>query len=425
MAVPIASGDPQIPMSGVAHALGDSGSDEDEEEERDTAESFRRSTRVRHPNPKYRDFEVDLPASLVIEAVNSLMEPQTVQEALIAPDAGKWIEALEKEYIDLMRNNMWELVERPKGKKVLSMKFILLLALHLGLSARHVDFVTAFLNGPINDDVEIYMEIPEYFDDGSGHKYLRQCGFRRTKMDGGVYTRSVEGSPIFVAVYVDDLVIVGIDENIELVLSELRAKFQIKDLGPVTDLVHMQISYVPGEALWISQRGYIDKVLRRFGMEGSYADADLGSEKDDRRSITGFVLQMNGCTYAYKSHKHDDTCSTEFIAAAECSVMIVWAHNLCKELNLRRDRQNVLFQDNQSTIKVIMATKGNYKIKGVDLKYHKVRDLYERGDFAVRYCPTTDMLGDIFTKPLGSTQFCKLRERLNVVPLPLTDSSTK
>ena len=59
----------------------------------------------------------------------------------------------------------------------------------------------------------------------------------------------------------------------------------------------------------------------------AYADADLGSEKDDRRSITGFVLQMNGCTYAYKSNKqtitHDHTCSTEFIAAAECSVMIV------------------------------------------------------------------------------------------------------
>ncbi|KAE8996440.1 hypothetical protein PF005_g19546 [Phytophthora fragariae] len=33
----------------------------------------------------------------------------------------------------------------------------------------------------------------------------------------------------------------------------------------------------------------------------AYADADLGSEKDDRRSITGFVLQMNGCTYAYRT----------------------------------------------------------------------------------------------------------------------------
>ncbi|OWZ17082.1 Copia type Polyprotein [Phytophthora megakarya] len=151
----------------------------------------------------------------------------------------------------------------------------------------------------------------------------------------------------------------------------------------------------------------------------AYADADLGSEKDDRRSITDFVLQINGCTYAYKSHKpriaHDDTCSTEFIAAAECSVMIVWTHNLCQELKLRRRHPTVVYQDNQSTIKVIKATKGNYKIKGVDLKYHKMRDLYERGDFDIYYCPTTDMLADIFTKPLGTMQFCKLRKLLNVV----------
>ncbi|OWY90649.1 Transposable element, partial [Phytophthora megakarya] len=86
-------------------------------------------------------------------------------------------------------------------------------------------------------------------------------------MDGGIYARSVGGSPIFVAVYVDDLVIVGTDENIELVLNELQAKFQIKDIGPVTDLLHMEISYVSGQALWMSQSGYIDKVLKRFGME--------------------------------------------------------------------------------------------------------------------------------------------------------------
>ncbi|KAE8999542.1 hypothetical protein PR003_g4092 [Phytophthora rubi] len=84
-------------------------------------------------------------------------------------------------------------------------------------------------------------------------KHLRSCGFRRLKMDGGLYVRSVGGSPMFVSVYVDDLVIAGTDENIELVLQELRAKFKIKDLGPVTDLLHMEVSYVLGQALWISQ----------------------------------------------------------------------------------------------------------------------------------------------------------------------------
>jgi hypothetical protein len=49
-----------------------------------------------------------------------------------------------------------------------AVKLILLLALHLGLRDRHVKFVTSFVNGPIDNDVEIVMEMPEYFDDGSG-----------------------------------------------------------------------------------------------------------------------------------------------------------------------------------------------------------------------------------------------------------------
>lgn len=93
------------------------------------------------------------------------------------------------------------------------------------------------------------MEMPECFEDGSGRvckllrslyglkqapliwyqtldKHLRSSGFRRTKMVGGVYTRSVGGSHIFVTVYIDDLIIVGTHENIELVRSELQAKFK-------------------------------------------------------------------------------------------------------------------------------------------------------------------------------------------------------
>jgi hypothetical protein len=39
---------------------------------------------------------------------------------------------------------------------------------------------------------------------------------------------------------VNDLVIIGIDEHIELVSRELRAKFPVKDPGPVTDVLHIR-----------------------------------------------------------------------------------------------------------------------------------------------------------------------------------------
>lgn len=67
---------------------------------------------------------MDNPASLVIQAVNEMLEPTSVAEALSAPDAKQWVEALETEYKELMQNHVWELVERPTEVKVLKNKWV-------------------------------------------------------------------------------------------------------------------------------------------------------------------------------------------------------------------------------------------------------------------------------------------------------------
>jgi hypothetical protein len=67
---------------------------------------------------------------------------------------------------------------------------------------------------------------------------------------------------------------------------------------------------------------------------------------------------------------------------------------------------------------VIKGNTGDYKVKGIDLKYHNIRDYVERKEFAIEYCPSEEMIADILTKPLGPTQFRKLRSLLNVQPVP-------
>ncbi|GMF40644.1 unnamed protein product [Phytophthora fragariaefolia] len=559
-----ANGDP---VEGIPRSVG-VGKERDDEEDIELGASFRRSTRIRRPNVRLSDYNVDIPASLVIQSVNELLEPTSVPEALSAPDALKWIEALDTEYQEKIRNYVWDLVDLPPGEKVLKNKWvfvkkrnakgeivryraritvkgcqqefgvnfwetyapvskiesvrpILLLALYLGLNCRQVDFVTAFFNGPIGE-ADIYMEQPDYFDDGSGHvcklrqslyglrqapriwyqvldKYLRKCGFNRTKMDAGVYVRAAGANKVFITVYVDDLLIVGADPDIEEVVAELKKKFKIKDLGNVKNLLRMEITYVRGHMLTIAQKGYCEKVLKRFKMDKckpvptpqvkgnlprpgdpevepvcvnadtvldyrqivglckhhvlakrvlrylrgttdyglvwtvsdkvpdfqvaayvdaskrslkevkveAYADADLGNEK------TTAVLSLN----LYYN-------LTGFVAAAECSTMVMWTHNLFEELGLRRSK-TTLYDDNQAAIAVIKANTGDFKVKGVDLKYHKVRDYFERGEFDLEYCPSEDDVADIFTKPLGPTQFKKLRQRLNVIPVPDINTDMK
>ncbi|RAW38178.1 hypothetical protein PC110_g5547 [Phytophthora cactorum] len=96
---------------------------------------------------------------------------------------------------------------------------------------------------------------------------------------------------------------------------------------------YMLENYVMAKRVLCYLRGTIDYGLVWRKVESpklrfvANADADIGNEKDDRYSITGYVLQLNEWTSAYTSRKQrivtDDTCCAEFVAASECSTMII------------------------------------------------------------------------------------------------------
>ena len=75
-------------------------------------------------------------------------------------------------------------------------------------------------------------------------------------------------------------------------------------------------------------------------------------------------------------------------------------------------KDNVLYQDNQSTI--LMMKNGRNSCTGnsrhVHTRYFFVKDRVEKGEVRVEYCPTLQMLGDYFTKPLQGNLFNKLRD---------------
>ena len=45
-----------------------------------------------------------------------LTEPTTVKDALSSLDKAKWMSAMEKEIESLRKNDVWELVDLPKGQ---------------------------------------------------------------------------------------------------------------------------------------------------------------------------------------------------------------------------------------------------------------------------------------------------------------------
>ena len=90
----------------------------------DPEASFPRSTRARRPPERLSVYGLINSAALVIQALNKMLEPISATEALSAPDAKQWIKALETGDQELMRNHVWELVDRHHGVKMLKNKWV-------------------------------------------------------------------------------------------------------------------------------------------------------------------------------------------------------------------------------------------------------------------------------------------------------------
>jgi hypothetical protein len=96
-------------------------------------------------------------------------------------------------------------------------------------------------------------------------------GFKRSLYDSRVYIKFVDASPIYLLLYVDDMLIAAKSKiDIANLKSQLSSEFEMKDLGAAKKILGMEITRDRKSGLlFLSQHGYIQKVLRRFNMHDS------------------------------------------------------------------------------------------------------------------------------------------------------------
>ncbi|KAG8485910.1 hypothetical protein CXB51_020233 [Gossypium anomalum] len=171
----------------------------------------------------------------------------------------------------------------------------------LGIVAMHdleleqLDVKTAFLHGELKED--IYMQQPEGFIVLEKEDYvcllrkslygLKQSprqwykrfdsfmtsyDFKRSSLDSCVYfKKNSDSSFVYLLLYVDDMLIAAKDKGeIRKVKVQLSEEFKMKDLGPAKKILGMEILRDRKiSKLYLSQKGYIEKVLCRFNMQSA------------------------------------------------------------------------------------------------------------------------------------------------------------
>ena len=129
---------------------------------------------------------------------------------------------------------------------------------------------------------------------------------------------------------------------------------------------------------------------------------------EDRHAITGYAFLIDGGAVSW-SFKHQEivslsTTKSEYVAATHGMKEALWLRSLLSEVFDPIKPPTTLFSDNQSAIALTHDHQYHSCTKHIDVRYHFICWVIERGSMRLIYCPTDDMVADTLTKALPSAK---------------------
>ena len=109
------------------------------------------------------------------------------------------------------------------------------------------------------------------------------------------------------------------------------------------------------------------------------------------------------------------TAEAEYVVACSASCEAVWLRKLLFDLfNIQLDAI-CIYCDNQGCVKLAENSVFHDKSKHVEIKYHYIQDMVQRGEVNLLYVAMNEQIIDVLTKPLARVKFEYFKERLGVI----------
>lgn len=152
-----------------------------------------------------------------------------------------------------------------------------------------------------------------------------------------------------------------------------------------------------------------------------YIDVDWAGNVDDKKSTTGGAFFLGGILVSWSSKKQSyisqSKIEDEYVASYMNYTQVIWMKHILECFKLKISEPVRIFCDNTSAINISKNLMLHDRTKHIELKYHFLREKFERKDVSLEHVSTKKQLAYIFTKPLPKATFEYLRGELGVVPL--------
>jgi hypothetical protein len=101
------------------------------------------------------------------------------------------------------------------------------------------------------------------------------------------------------------------------------------------------------------------------------------------------------------------------MAASNATKEAIWLHVLLKDLGFTQVQATTIHGDNQECIALLYGI-AHLCAKHINIRHHSISQHITNAEVDLRYCPTKNMLADIFIKQLPHKAFKKFRKELGV-----------
>ena len=185
------------------------------------------------------------------------------------------------------------------------------------------------------------------------------------EMSGFPY-RNLIGCLSFIAGRTQPYIMYGVN-----LLSQFQSNPGVKHWNCLLKLLGF-LSYTKNYKLELSR-------ARNLNLE-CYSDSDFAANRDDRVSIGGYILFLDGTPISWRTFKQKcislSTMEAEYVTLTEAAKELVWVKNVLQNEILSLNIGNCkLFCDNQAAIFFSNSPFENQCTKHIHIKYHFFRNL--------------------------------------------------